>query len=252
MSSSKSLKLSTKQDEALSVKAAKVKRELKRHSSKQKAKILQNFFKTGPGQYGEGDIFLGVKVPQTRSVAKRNQDLSLSETLEILKSPIHEERLLALLIFIMKYNKGNISQREKIFKVYLNNTKFINNWDLVDLSAPNIVGDFLKDKDKRTLYKLARSKSLWQRRVSIVATLSFIRNNKFEDTLKIAKILLSDKHDLIHKACGWMLREVGKRDKLKEEEFLKRHYKTMPRVMLRYAIEKFPEKLRLQYLKGRV
>ena len=185
-------------------------------------------------------------------MAKRYQDLAFGETLQLLKSRIHEERLLALLILILKYRKSDILGKEKIYKAYLGHSKYINNWDLVDVTAKHIVGDFLKDKDRSPLYKLARSASLWEKRIAVLATFHFIENNDFEDTLKIAKILISDPHDLIHKAVGWMLREIGKRGMDSEERFLKKHYTTMPRTMLRYAIERFPETKRQAYLKGTI
>jgi len=218
----------------------------------ERAFILQGFFKTGPGEYAEGDIFVGVTVPEIRKIAKEYSDLDLYHTEILLESLIHEERMAALLILVDKFKKGEESEREKIFSLYLKNTKYINNWDLVDLTAPNIVGVFLEDKDKSILYKMAESKSLWDRRIAIMATFTFIRRNKYNDALKISKMLLADKEDLIHKAVGWMLREIGKRDMAVEEEFLKKHYKSMPRTMLRYAIEKFPEQKRQAYLKGNI
>jgi len=212
------------------------------------AEILQRFFKTGEGQYGGGDVFLGIKIPVQRSVAKKYYDLDLKEIQELLNSKIHEYRMVGLFILIDKYKK----EGEKVFEFYLKNSKKINNWDLVDLSAPNIVGDFLLDKNKDILYKLARSENLWEKRIAIVSTFAFIRNDKFEDTLAIVEILLKDSHDLIHKAVGWMLREVGKRDEKVLEEFLKKNYQKMPRIMLRYSIEKFEEGKRKSYLKGKV
>jgi len=226
----------------------KLKIELKKLASKQQAKILQRFFKTGKGQYGEGDIFLGIKVPVQREVAKKYFNLTLSDLQKLLNSNIHEYRLIALFILIAQYNKVNELKKKKIYQFYLKNTKKINNWDLVDLSAPNIVGNFLLDKNRSILYKLAKSKNLWEKRIAILATYT-IRNNDYSDTLKISKILLYDDHDLIHKAVGWMLREVGNRDMKAEEKFLQKYVKQMPRTMLRYAIEKFPEKKRLSYLK---
>jgi len=223
-----------------------LKKELKTKSSPKKAKILQRFFKTGPEEYGEGDVFLGIAVPEIRKLVKKYSDLKIKEIIKLLHSKIHEERLIALLIMVKKFQIEK--NKEKIYNLYLKNTKYINNWDLVDLSANKIVGDYLLDKPKSILYKLARSKSVWERRISIIATFNFIKNNKFEETLKIARILLNDKHDLIHKAVGWMLREIGKRDLKTEERFLKKYYPKMPRTMLRYAIKKFPEKKRKQYL----
>ncbi len=223
-----------------------LKKELKAKANLKKAKILQRFFKTGPGEYGEGDVFLGIVMPEIRKLVKKYSDIEIKEIIKLLPSKIHEERLTALLIMVKKFQ--NAEDKEEIYNLYLKNTKYINNWDLVDLSAGKIIGDYLLGKSKSILYKLAKSESIWERRISIIATFNFIRNNKFTETLKIAKILLNDEHDLIHKAVGWMLREIGKRDLKTEEKFLKKYYKKMPRVMLRYAIEKFPEKKRKHYL----
>lgn len=234
------------------MKLKKLQKELRKCASKEKAKILQGFFKTGPGEYGEGDIFLGVQVPHIRNIVKRYIYLSLSEVRILLRSKIHEERLAALLIIILQFNRSSYAAKKIIYGFYLKNTAYINNWDLVDLSAPHIVGAYLIDKDKSTLYQLAKSKALWQRRIAIVSTFNFIRNNQFADTLRIAKILLTDKEDLLHKATGWMLREVGKRDTGILENFLSKHHRDMPRTMLRYAIERLPVSKRRAYLKGRV
>ena len=214
----------------------------------QKAKILSRFFKTGKGEYGEGDIFLGITVPQTRAIAKKYTHLNLKDLEKLLSSKIHEYRLIALLILIENYKKASIENKNLIFNFYIKNTKFINNWDLVDLSAPHIVGNFLLDKDKSILYNLAKSSNLWEKRIAIISTYAFIRLYKFKHTLKISEILMNDNHDLIHKAVGWMLREVGKRNKDVEEKFLNQHYKKMPRIMLRYAIEKFDNNKRKKYL----
>lgn len=216
-----------------------------------KGLFLQKFFKTGPGEYAEGDVMFGLSVPQSRKLAKKYNELSLSEVKELLCSEIHEERLIALLILIGKYKNGSEIQKKDIFDLYLNSTKYINNWDLVDTSAGSIVGGYLADKDKTILEKLARSDNLWERRIAIIATFHFIIHEKSSEwTFKIAEILVHDSHDLIHKAVGWMLREVGKRVSRKAEEtFLKKHYKTMPRTMLRYAIEHFPPELRAFYMK---
>jgi len=229
-----------------------IKKKLERLGSKERANNLQRFFKTGPGEYGEGDVFLGIKVPELRKVAKEFQGLSLADVKRLLRSPIHEERLLALLVLVLAYSKGDERKREKIFDLYLKNTKFINNWDLVDLSAGHIVGAFLADRDRSMLLDLARSNNLWDRRIAILATSYYIKDGDFKDALEISEILLSDEEDLIHKAVGWMLREVGKRDLKAEESFLKRHHGVMPRTMLRYAIERFPERKRLRYLKGSI
>jgi 3-methyladenine DNA glycosylase AlkD len=230
----------------------KIKTKLKQIANKEKAEVLQRFFKTGPGEYGEGDVFIGVKVPDLRKVAKDFRDLAPEDVIVLLESAIHEERLLALLILVRKYVKGNETAKKRIYRLYLKKTKFINSWDLVDGSAHHIVGDYLMDKNKAPLYRLAKSEDLWERRIAILATFYFIKNGKYEETLKIAKILITDEGDLIHKAVGWMLREIGKRDMIFEEMFLKQHYKEMPRTMLRYAIEKFPEPKRQKYLKGEI
>ena len=229
---------------------SRLKTDLKKLSTKKRAKALQWFFKTGPGEYGQGDVFMGVTVPDIRGVAKKYRNLSFVNIKSLLKSKIHEERLVALLILVHNFQKGSDKDKEKIFKFYLKNTKDINNWDLVDLSCHKIVGAWLFDKPRKVLYGLAKSKNLWEKRISIISTAYFIGRGDFRDTLKISKILLKDSHDLIHKAVGWMLREVGNRSRKIEEKFLKLHYKKMPRTMLRYAIEKFPEKRRQAYLKG--
>ena len=226
-----------------------LKKELNQSANKKQAITLQRFFKTGPGQYGAGDIFLGIKVLVLRQAAKKQPNLSFKDLQSLLNSEIHEQRLTALFILIGQYQKANQANRGKIFNFYLKNTKNINNWDLVDLSAPNIVGDFLLAKPRGILYRLAKSKNLWEKRIAILATYTFIKNNQYGDTLKIAKILLNDDHDLIHKAVGWMLREVGKRNQKTEEIFLQKYYRQMPRTMLRYAIERFTPAQRKAYLK---
>lgn len=218
----------------------------------ERAKLLARYFKTGPGEYGEGDIFIGLKVPQVRKLAKEFKALSIEETLKLLKSTIHEERLLALFLLVEKFNKGNEASREQVYNLYLENTRYINNWDLVDTSASKIIGPYLFNKDRSLLYNLAESENLWERRIAILATSYFISKNDYNDILRLAGKLLADKEDLIHKAVGWMLREVGKRDVAVEKVFLKKHYKEMPRTMLRYAIEKFPKEERGRYLKGEV
>ncbi len=228
-----------------------LKEELWRLADPEKAKVLQRFFRTGPGQYGEGDIFLGVVVPKTRKLARKYHDLGLGDAVDLLRSPIHEERLLALLILVSKFQKVDPETRERIFSLYLGNTRNINNWDLVDLSAEHIVGAFLMSRNKKILSTLARSESLWEKRIAILATFHYIKKGMPEPTLAVAKILINDRHDLIHKAVGWMLREVGKRcGEAVEEAFLRLHYKRMPRTMLRYAIERFPERKRRAYLDG--
>lgn len=227
----------------------KIKSELQKLSNPKKAEIYQRFFKTGKGQYGEGDIFIGLTVPEMRGVAKDYMDLSLDDLQNLLNEKIHEYRLVAIIILTNRYKKGDEKQKKDIFDLYLKNFGNINNWDLVDLSAPHIVGDYLLDKPRDILYEFAKSDHLWTRRISILATFTFIRNGQFDDALKISEILLNDKHDLIHKAVGWMLREVGKKELDVEYEFLEKHYKKMPRTMLRYAIEKFDEEKRKYYMK---
>ena len=226
----------------------KLTQEIKTSSKKEQAEQCQRFFKTGKGEYGEGDTFIGIKVPILRSLSRKYKKLPLVDTVRFIQSPIHEYRMVGLFILIFLYKAGDESIRRRIFDLYLKNTKHINNWDLVDLSAPNIVGDYLLDKPRNVLYKLARSKSLWEKRISVLATFAFIRNNDFKDTIKLSELLLNDKHDLIHKAVGWMLREVGKRDQAVEEVFLGKYYRTMPRTMLRYSIEKFTKNKRMFYL----
>ena len=219
-----------------------------------KAKLVQGYFKTGPGQYGEGDIFLGLTVPQSRSIAVKYKDLAYLEISALLKSKNHEERFIALVILIHNYKYGNEKDRKKIYNFYLKHLRYINNWDLVDLSAHSILGAWLMDKDRKMLLKLATSQNLWSRRIAVVATYHFIKYEKSSAwTFKIAEILLNDKHDLIHKAIGWMLREIGKNISHEEEEiFLKKHYKNMPRTMLRYAIEHFDPALRQAYMKNKI
>jgi len=227
-----------------------IRKKLQQLGSEEKAKVLKRFFKTGPGEYGEGDVFIGVGVPELRKLVKEHPDITIEESVQLLKSRIHEERMLALLILVGKYSKGNEALKKEIYELYLQNTKFINSWDLVDGSAHHIVGDFLMDKSKEPIYCLAKSNNLWERRIAILSTFCFVKYDNYLETLKISEILLTDEQDLIHKAVGWMLREIGKRDILTEEIFLKKYYKRMPRTMLRYAIEKFPESKRQKYLKG--
>jgi len=212
----------------------------------------QRFFKTGPGQYGEGDKFLGLTVPEMRGIVRRYRELDDAAVLELLSSPWHEERLVALLLMVEAYDRGDDPRRAHIHSAYLANTARINNWDLVDASAGNIVGQHLEARDIALLERLARSESLWERRIAIVSTFHFIKRNAFRPTLKIAAMLLGDSEDLIHKATGWMLREVGKRDRTALDRFLKKHYKRLPRTMLRYAIERHPERVRKQYLAGAI
>jgi 3-methyladenine DNA glycosylase AlkD len=230
--------------------ANEIRKKIRQLGSAERAEVSQRFFKTAPGQYGEGDIFLGLSVPQMRILAKEYRALSDEETVDLLQSAFHDERAIALFILVQAFAKADETRQKQIYELYLQQTKFINNWDLVDASAAQIVGGFLMNKSRKPLYILANSQSLWERRIAIIATFHFIRRNEFTDTLKIAKILLTDKEDLIHKAVGWMLREVGKRNLDVEETFLIEHYEKMPRTMLRYAIEKFPEDRRQMYLRG--
>lgn len=229
-----------------------IKDELFKLGNSKNIELLMKFFKSFKDGYGEGDLFIGINVPDQRKIAKKYfKEISLNETELLLCDVYHECRLTALLILVYKYQKlNNDNEKKEIVDLYLKNTEFINNWDLVDTSADKILGAYLFDKDKSVLHKLSRSKSLWEQRISIIATFYFIRNKQFEETLKISKTLLNHKHDLINKAVGWMLREVGKRDFEIEYNFLKINYKEMPRTMLRYSIEKFEEHLRQKFLKG--
>jgi len=217
------------------------------------AKNSLRFFKTDKGQYGFGDIFLGVRAPKIRLIAKKYIDISIADMKILIQSKYHEERFLGLIILVNKYSKTKDKKTiNQLYKIYISSFKYINNWDLVDVTCPHVTGKYLIDKDRSILYKWAKSDDLWTKRIAMVSTFSFIRQNDLEDTFKIAEILLQDKHDLIHKAVGWMLREAGKRDLEKEEIFLKKYYRDMPRTMLRYAIEKFPESKRQDYLKGTI
>lgn len=227
-----------------------LRKSVKEKSDKGLSIFLQRFFKTGKGEYAEGDVFAGIKVPVSRKIAKQHLDLSFTDLQKLLKSKIHEERLIALLILVERYKKSDEKDKERIFNFYIKNIESVNNWDLVDLTAEKIIGAYLFDKKKDLLYKFARSENLWKRRIAVISSFYFIQNYYYRDTLKIAKILLDEKHDLIQKAAGWMLREIGKRDFITEEKFLQVNYKKMPRTMLRYAIEKFPEEKRQKYLKG--
>ena len=230
----------------------KLEKELKSLQNPESAAFLQGFFKTGAGEYGEGDIFRGIRVPVLRKLARKYRGLSLSETEKLLHSPFHEDRLLALFLLVQSFEKADKNTRKTIFDLYLANTEFVNNWDLVDSSAAQILGAHLSDKKRQPLDDLARSSDLWERRIAIMATFYFIRQKDFKDTLRLAEMLLDAKEDLIHKATGWMLREVGKRDLEVEREFLRLYYKRMPRTMLRYAIEKFPAIERQKFLKSEI
>lgn len=223
---------------------------LETRSNPQEAAFLQRFFKTGPGQYGEGDRFRGIRVPALRSLAKAYERLELPEALDLLHSEFHEDRVVALLILIHIYRRSDEAGKAHIYRLYLDHTRLINNWDLVDISAEHIVGDWLLHRRRSDLTRLAKSAELWERRIAIIATFRFIKAGELDETFRIARLLLRDRHDLIHKAVGWMLREAGKRDLAAEEAFLAAHYKDMPRTMLRYAIERFPEPRRQAYLKG--
>jgi len=226
--------------------------DLRQYADTTDALHLQRFFKTGPGEYGAGDRFLGVRVPAIRRVAREHRDLILGDAMDLLHSPFHEERLLSLLILAKQFGKATPDDQRDIYRLYLGHTYRINNWDLVDASAEHIVGAYLLNRSRRPLYQLAKSPLLWDRRIAIMATFHFIKRGDFAETLALAEKLLADKEDLIHKAVGWMLREVGNRDLETERAFLNRHYRNMPRTMLRYAIEKFPEPMRQAYLKGTV
>lgn len=210
------------------------------------------FFKSGPGEYGEGDQFLGIRVPVLRSMAKKHRSESLPSVLALLKSKWHEERLLAALLLVQHYQRGSDQQKDAVFNAYWSHRSFINNWDIVDSSAHLIVGPHLDSASRKPLFQLAKSRSLWDRRIAMMSTYHFIRQQDFEDALRIADVLLHDEHDLIHKVVGWMLREIGNRDRATEVAFLKDRYQAMPRTMLRYAIEKFSPACRKAYLHGKV
>lgn len=226
--------------------------ELRKLADPERAEIHQRFFKTGRGEYGEGDRFLGIRVPCIRKLVKKFRGLALTDAEKLLCSRWHEERLFALLVLVDSFKRNGKELRKDIYNLYMDGTRWINNWDLVDLSAPHIPGAWLYSRSRNPLYEFAQSGDLWKKRIAVISTQHFIRMNDFEDTLAISEKLLHDNHDLIHKAVGWMLREVGKRDLETEEIFLKIHYRNMPRTMLRYAIEKFPEEKRQKYLKGRI
>jgi 3-methyladenine DNA glycosylase AlkD len=244
--------MSTEKSKPLSFNTAdEVRAALKKCADKKKSAVLSGFFKTGKGEYGEGDIFLGVTVPAQRTIARASPALPLAETALLLADPVHECRLTGALVLVEQYRRAGESDRAAIYRFYATHLDGINNWDLVDLSAPKIMGAHLlvRKEERKILYRLAKSKDLWRRRVSVLSTYSFIKHGDFADTLALAEILLHDTHDLMHKAVGWMLREIGKMDLEAEEQFLRKHYRVMPRTMLRYAIEKFPEGKRRVYLK---
>jgi 3-methyladenine DNA glycosylase AlkD len=225
---------------------------LRQRADKSRVAGLQRFFKTGPGEYAEGDVFIGVTVPGVRQVCRECRDAAIPDILPLLGSAVHEERLLALLLLVEAFKRGTEERKREIYRLYLANTKFINNWDLVDSSAPHIVGGWLFTRSRAPLGRLARSSSLWERRIAIIATQFFIRNGDLEEPFRIADLLLTDHHDLIHKAVGWMLREAGNRNPKAERAWLETRYPRMPRTMLRYAIEKFPEAERRRYLAGTI
>ena len=231
--------------------AAFVLSELQSIGSSEKAVHLSRFFKTGPGQYGEGDRFLGVMVPYSRAIAKANKAMPLEEVQLLLESSWHEARLCALLILVYRFKERKITEeeREQIYSFYIKNARRCNNWDLVDLSCRDIVGEYLVDKDRSILYRLADSENLWEQRIAIVATWAFIRRSDFNDTLALAERLMAHKHDLMHKAVGWMLREVGKKDRETLTNFLEKNATQLPRTTLRYAIEHYPEPQRQYFLK---
>lgn len=220
--------------------------DLGKYKNSKKAEVLLRYFKTGKGDYGEGDVFIGLTVPQIRTVAKKYKDLPLFDIEKLICSPIHEYRLTALIILTYK------KLTKEIVNLYLHNMKYVNNWDLVDLSAHKILGLYLLDRPRIKLYRLARSKNMWERRIAVISTFAFLRHNDYSDALKLAEILVHDRHDLVHKAVGWVLREAGKVNREAEEKLLRTYHKTMPRTMLRYAIEKFPEKKRKKYLEGTI
>lgn len=232
--------------------AAEIGAELRSLANPKIAEHSQGFFKTAKGEYGEGDHFLGMRMPEVRKIARKYSLATLPAIRRLLRSRFHEERLLAAIMLRARFERSDAEEQECIYRMCLEHLRFINNWDIVDISAPQIVGGYLDDKDRSPLYEWARSENLWERRIAMMATLFFIRKMDFKDALAISEILLHDSHDLIHKAVGWMLREIGNRDRKTEEAFLKPRYREMPRTMLRYAIEKFPESRRQQWLRGKV
>jgi len=227
-----------------------IQKKLRSSGNKKTAAQLQTFFKTKKGEYGEGDQFLGIRVPELRKYIKQYKNISIAEISTLLTSLFHEERMFALLMLVDRFSKGNAEEKKRVYETYMNNTGWVNSWDLVDCSAHQIVGAYLMTRNKQPVYDLASSTLLWDRRIAIISTFYFIKHNEYKDALKISEIFQYDREDLIHKAVGWMLREIGKRDLIVEENFLKKHYKNMPRTMLRYAIEKFEEKKRQRYLKN--
>jgi 3-methyladenine DNA glycosylase AlkD len=244
---------STKKGQLQRVDAAAIRARLRKLANPRIADPSQQFFKTNPGEYGHGDRFLGIRVPALRTVAREFRGASIAAALTLLRSPMHEERLVALFVLVERYTRGTDAERQRIYDQYLKHVpRHVNNWDLVDASAHYIVGAHLEARERAVLDDHARSPHLWSRRVAIIATFWFIKRGSFADTLRIAELLLDDEEDLIHKATGWMLREVGNRDAGAAARFLRRHYRRMPRTMLRYAIEKLPERTRLAYLQGTI
>lgn len=232
---------------------AEMQAELRQLANDEIAEHSQRFFKTGVGEYGYGDKFLGIRVPEIRKIARKFLDLKYSEITLLLESEFHEERLAALVVLTLKADRAKLkSEQKSIFDFYIRQFEHVNNWDLVDISCPRIVGRYLMDHDKSCLYQWATSDHLWTRRIAIITTLWFVRNGRLDDAFKLSELLLDDAHDLIHKAVGWVLRECGKKDEKRLEAFLKLHYKVMPRTMLRYALEKFPAARRKQYLNGEI
>ncbi|MDH5378334.1 MAG: DNA alkylation repair protein [Gammaproteobacteria bacterium] len=234
------------------IKASEIISQLKGMGDPERARINQYYFKTGKGEYAEGDRFLGIRAPEMRQVAKACFSINEEQLRKLIQHPLHEIRFVATQVLVLQYKKGDEPQRKRVYDFYLENLDYVNNWDLVDCSTPHVIGLHMLTHNRRPLYKWVKSKNLWYRRIAIMATQAFIREQEFSDTFDLAEILLEDEQDLIHKAVGWMLREVGKRDRKAMESFLKTRYQTMPRTMLRYAIEKLPETRRQAYLKGRV
>ena len=235
-------------------KVHEIKKELEKYIDNDKINVLTRFFKTGHGEYGEGDKFIGVTVPNQRKVVQKfYRNVSVSDVIDLLHSDIHEYRLTSLLVLVKIFEKSkDYDLKKEIYEEYISNTDYINNWDLVDSSAHKIMGPFLDDCSREILYEFAKESHLWKQRISIMTTFHFIKNGDFVDALKISKILLNHEHDLIHKAVGWMLREIGNRDYQIEYDFLIEYYNQMPRTMLRYSIEKFDEKIRQKFLKGEI
>lgn len=229
--------------------AKEIQQELEMYIDPVKKEYLPKFFKTGKGQYGEGDKFLGIVVPNVRLVAKKHKEESFETVKELMRSEFHECRLCGLFILVERFKKSDEKDRKEIYEFYLSQTERINNWDLVDLSASYIVGEYLKDKSREPLYRLAESELLWEQRIAVVSTYAFIKNSDFTDIYALAEKLLTHEHDLMRKAIGWMLREAGKRNKDLLVTFLEKYCLVMPRTMLRYAIEKFPEEERKYYMR---